>query len=77
VAVWLRSPPKDGVVLDVLTRGRQVDQWSFRDGTWAIDHRRYVDDLQRLLESPATEFNDGTTAAGRRDRTDPSFELFD
>jgi len=76
VAVWLRTPPQDGVVDDVLNRGRYVDRWSVRDDTWAIDHRRYIDDLQRLPHNPATPFNDGSTATGRRDRSDPSFEVF-
>ena len=76
VAVWLRSRPKDGAVADVINRGRYLDRWSRRGDTWAIDHRRYVDDLQLLPRGPATEFNDGTTATGRRDRSDPSFELF-
>lgn len=76
VEVWLRTRPNDGVVLDMVGRGRYVDRWSQKDGRWAIDHRHYVDDLQRIHESPASSVTDGSTAAGRRDRTDPSFELF-
>ena len=77
ISVWLRTFPHDGVVTDLFGRGRYVDRWSRRDGTWAIDHRRYVDDLQRAQQSPATSLTDGSTATGRRDRTDPSFEVFD
>ena len=74
VEVWLRSRPTDGVVTDVIGRGRYADRWSCRDGSWAIDHRRYVDDLQRVETSPASSLTDGSTATGRRDRTDPSYE---
>ena len=77
ISVWLRTPPHDGVVLDLFGRGRYVDRWSRRDGVWAIDHRRYVDDLQRMQESRASSLTDGSSATGRRDRTDPSFEVFD
>jgi len=75
VSVWLRWPPRNGTVRDLFGRGRYVDRWSCRDGVWAIDHRRYVDDLQRIQESPATPLTDGSTATGRRDRTDPSYAL--
>lgn len=74
VSVWLRTRPHDGEVTDMFGRGRYVDRWSYRDGRWAIDHRRYVDDLQRAQQSPATSMTDGSTATGRRDRTDPSYE---
>jgi hypothetical protein len=77
VSVWLRTAPHDGVVLDLRGRGRYVDRWSRRDGRWAIDHRRYVDDLQHAHESRASSMTDGSTATGRRDHTDPSFEVFD
>ncbi|MCU0309948.1 MAG: nuclear transport factor 2 family protein [Acidimicrobiales bacterium] len=75
VSVWLRWPANDGVVRDLEGRGRYVDRWSCRDGVWAIDHRRYVDDLQRVVESPASALTDGSTATGRRGRTDPSYEV--
>lgn len=74
VSVWLRTAPHDGVVTDIHGRGRYVDRWSRRDGVWAIDHRRYVDDLQDVRSAPASAINDGSTATGRRDRTDPSYE---
>jgi hypothetical protein len=77
VEVWLRTRPNDGVVMDLLGRGRYVDRWSLRDGRWAIDHRNYLDDLQRVETHPATSMTDGSTATGRRDRTDPSYAVFD
>ena len=33
---------------DIVGRGRYLDTWSKRDGRWAIDHRRYVDDIQQI-----------------------------
>ena len=46
VIVALRTLPfGDGPdVADIYTRGRYVDQWSRRDGQWAIDHRNYITD---------------------------------
>lgn len=76
VSVWLRTAPRHGQVTDVEGRGRYVDRWSCRDGVWAIEHRRYVDDLQRITTHAADATNDGTTATGRRDGTDPSYEVF-
>jgi hypothetical protein len=76
VSVWLRFPAHDGIVRDMFGRGRYVDRWSRRDDRWGIEHRRYVDDLQRMAESPASSLTDGSTATGRRDRSDPSFEVF-
>jgi len=73
VSVWLRWPPQGGIVRDLFGRGRYLDRWSRRNGGWAIDHRRYIDDLQRITESPASSLTDGTTATGRRDRSDPSY----
>lgn len=75
VSVWLRYPPRDGVVLDSFGRGRYADRWSLRDGRWAIDHRVYVDDLHRLEEHRASSLTDGSTATGRRDTTDPSYDV--
>jgi hypothetical protein len=75
VAVWLRTPPVDGVVTDIENRGRYADRWSCREGVWAIDHRRYIDDLQRITSAPASPMNNGSAATGRRDATDPSYEV--
>ena len=46
VTVALRTLPfGDGPEsADIYTRGRYVDQWSRRDGRWAIDHRNYITD---------------------------------
>ena len=55
-----------------LIRGRYVDRWSKRGGRWAMDHRRILVDFRT---------NDASTgpngqSAGRRDTTDPSYEIY-
>ena len=44
VHVVLRVPAGDGQV-DIVGRGRYLDRFERRDGTWAIAHRTYVSDL--------------------------------
>jgi hypothetical protein len=55
-----------------LIRGRYADKWSKRNGRWALDHRRYIEDFRTVQEFPAQP----RPGAGRRDRTDPSYEVF-
>ena len=43
VTASLRMP-----TVDIVDRGRYLDTWSCREGTWAIDHRRFVDDIQQI-----------------------------
>lgn len=76
VAVWLRTPVVDGRVDDLFHRGRYVDQWSQRDGVWAIDHRTYVGDLVHQTSNVAPDETHGPASWGARDRTDPSYALF-
>lgn len=75
VTVTLRMPPAGGSVTDVVDRGRYVDRWSLREGRWGIDHRRFIDDFQALYQVPLSPATDGSSATGRRDRTDPSYGL--
>jgi len=51
---------------------RYLDQWSKRNGRWAIDKRKLVMDLDEVR--PVTPL----TAApyGARDKSDPSYDLF-
>ncbi|MAM83729.1 MAG: hypothetical protein CL472_03530 [Acidobacteria bacterium] len=49
--------------------GRYVDQWSKREGRWAIDHRRYI------LEYIFTREVEATAGWGLRDRSDPSYAV--
>ena len=55
-----------------LIRGRYADRWSKRNGRWALDHRRYIEDFRTVEELPAP----ARPSAGKRDRTDPSYEVF-
>ena len=58
VTVCLRSEPAPGHLVDIVSRGRYVDQWARRDGRWAIEHRRYVDDLTNLHDVPESPMTD-------------------
>jgi hypothetical protein len=35
--------------LDVIVRGRYLDTWSCRSGTWRIDERRYTSDIVQMV----------------------------
>jgi len=72
VTVALRSKPENGAAVEIESRGRYLDRWSRRDGRWAIDHRRFVEDLQRVHDAPPL---DGESGASRRDRSDPSYDV--
>jgi hypothetical protein len=76
VTVALRLPPNAGRVFDVVGRGRYLDRWSQRGGVWAIDHRRYVHDIQALYEAHPSPGMETSGPTGRRDASDPSHELF-
>ena len=62
----------DGQLMQQLTKGRYLDQWSCRNGRWAIDKRQYIHDLDdlRVVEN---QYNPVST--GSRDRSDPSYQL--
>lgn len=75
LTVVLRTPVVDGTVSDLVDRARYVDRWSLRDGRWGIDHRRLIDDFQAIYTMAANAATDGSSATGRRDRTDPSYGL--
>lgn len=73
VTVVLRMRGEGDQFTDVESRGRYVDRWSNRDGRWAIDDRRYVNDFTTSHDVPeafATEASDA-----RRDRDDPSYSV--
>ncbi|MCU1379182.1 MAG: hypothetical protein JWN29_2165 [Acidimicrobiales bacterium] len=50
VTVCLRA-----ATTDIVDRGRYVDAWSRRDGTWAIDERRFIGDIQQILPRGAQQ----------------------
>ena len=84
VTVVLRVHGQGDDLIDIVGRGRYLDAFERRDGTWAIAHRSYVSELtstQRveLLDvgaqlRPATA--DLAAVVGKRDRSDPSYALF-
>jgi hypothetical protein len=85
--LWNADP--DGVLVVLTAIGRYLDRWSRRNGIWAIDHRRFVYDLvhastpsvapggQHDVLARTAALRDPRQTAGRRDRTDPSYELMD
>ncbi len=74
VTAVLWRPPVEAP-LEITSRGRYLDRWSFRQGRWAIDHRLYLNDLTRSITIPA-EGCALVVEPVRRDRRDPSYELF-
>lgn len=77
VTVALRNEVESGRVVDIIGRGRYLDRWSRRDGRWAIDHRRFVDDFTNVVDVPASAMTDESHTGAQRDRHDPSYDLFD
>ena len=75
VTVALRSKPVDGEIFDVVDRGRYLDRWARRDGRWAIEQRRFVEDFQAIYPVPLSPATDGSAATGRRGPDDPSYRL--
>jgi hypothetical protein len=76
VTVALRNEVAPGKVVDIVSRGRYLDRWSRRDGRWAIDERRYVDDFTNVHDVPESPMTDESATGAARDRTDPSYQLF-
>ena len=72
VTVALRTLPSDGKAVEIEARGRYLDRWSRRDGRWAIESRRFVEDLQRAHDAAPIDAEEG---GSRRDRSDPSYEV--
>jgi len=71
VALWQRLA--GGGVVEIVGRGRYLDRWSCRDGRWAIDHRRFLSDMQHAVTLSADQAPQGQD--GRRDRSDPSYAV--
>ncbi|MCP5364489.1 MAG: nuclear transport factor 2 family protein [Hyphomicrobiales bacterium] len=71
-AVLRGYPDRAANQIDWHYLGRYLDNWSCRDGRWAIDNRRLVEEL--MWQQPVLRPRTGRTT--RRDREDPSYELF-
>lgn len=72
VTVTLRTAAAVGQQVDVVGRGRYLDQWSRRAGLWAIDRRTFITDV-RSSYVPAP--SDGSAGTGRRNLEDPSYDV--
>jgi hypothetical protein len=72
----LQAEPENGKILEHLYRGRYLDRWSRRAGTWAIDHRQVVFDSYTPYEFAFDRLKDVPLELTRRDRDDPSYAHF-
>jgi hypothetical protein len=64
----------DGQVTIRDVRGRFLDEWSRRQGFWALSHRQSVNDVTVVSTVPASQVPLGLIA--RPDINDPSYLLF-
>jgi hypothetical protein len=77
--VPLRRPVKAGdkTMMTEIYVTRYLDRWSKRNGRWALDDRKLIVDMHMNV---AEDLNPGQanqqTSQGRRDRTDPVYQLF-
>jgi hypothetical protein len=76
VTASLQEEPVDGRTAESLYRGRYIDRWSCRNGTWAIDHRWFVPDSYTRIEFANPYAGSGFLGMARRDREDPSYLAF-
>jgi hypothetical protein len=70
VEARLRLPQGEGFV-DLINLGRYVDEWEQRDGVWRILRRRYLHEMDAKQVVEKADYD----CAGRRDRSDASYEL--
>jgi len=75
----VRRPTKEGdktMVTEIFVT-RYLDRWSKRNGRWALDERKLIVDMHMNV---VEDLNPGQTiqqrSDGRRDRTDPVYQLF-
>lgn len=71
VTVVLWTQPAEAPT-EVISRGRYLDRWAWRDGRWAIEQRLYLQDLLTQSSLPPTALA-SCAEASRRDRSDPSY----
>ncbi len=61
----------EGKLLEREFCARYIDAWSKRDGDWAIERRECIVDFDSVREVTPI----GDNPRGRRDRSDPSYEV--
>jgi len=69
-------PDENNNVVENLYRGRYIDQWSCRNGKWAIDHRIFVPDSYTRHSFVNGFIGSSFLNVARRDRSDPSYSAF-
>ncbi|WP_419924695.1 nuclear transport factor 2 family protein [Candidatus Poriferisocius sp.] len=69
VTVALRTLPFGDAaeVADIFARGRYLDQWSRRDGRWAIDHRDFITDHSVTVPNSNPDSHDPRSIRGPED----------
>jgi hypothetical protein len=80
VTVHLHRPTLTEGLVDIVILSRYLDEWSKRDGRWAINRRQCVRDLADVLPvtdpGPVSALGpDVPVLASRRDRTDVSYSV--
>jgi hypothetical protein len=58
-------------LMQISVWGRYIDRWSRREGRWGLDKRTSIQDFDEIRQ--VTEMKSHTV--GKRDRTDPSYEV--
>ena len=70
VALWTR-PDESGTRTEITARGRYLDNWSHKEGRWAIERRTYITDMQSQETIQSGEHPPG----GTRDEDDLSYKV--
>ena len=70
VALWT-IPDDEGKQQEIVVKGRYLDRWSKRRGSWAIDHREHILDMKTLRDLNPGHVN----KVSARDTSDPSFHI--
>ena len=68
----LHAEPSSETANTTLYRVRYADRWSKRSGRWAMDHRAVIVDFTTSHDSTGPN----SQWAGRRDTTDPSYQIY-
>jgi hypothetical protein len=71
------QPDANKQMAENLYRGRYIDQWSFRGGKWAIEHRQFLPDSFTRIEFTNAFAGSTFLEMAKRDKTDPSYAAFD
>lgn len=73
----IQEYPADGIVVERQYRGRYIDRWQYRDGRWAICHRRYIADIFAEHRLDIADWPEWALRASKAGREDESYEAYD